>query len=392
VNYCLPLINATIPSFLVPTDNAGAYVHEFFIGFKTGGRGAGVLNAKVACQIIIPGSNLTVSASSELKSLALADRLTMATNDLVGSPRRDFPAFEVRGTVAPGVQTAWILTVTNLVMTFDEEVFFEQPVSVSDIPARPIISRGAAFFKRKTSINSVDQFRLRILNDEGGKITSTYNVASGSATTQIEMPINDGTLPVRIFISPDFSGETATKSMSEYVRPFGPSFCPKEQAAFKPEEWRKSRGNQGFVACEAFSRERFLDTGAALKKGITSPIETFFGAFSYLPRLGGNVLGGMNGVLSLRLTMTGNIKVSVRNPNSPETLTVVGEVPLNTSYFLPTSINEIDAVLKASKGTPGLDTILSSMQRKGVFELPRRDGGKTVAFPFMNEEREDLFH
>lgn len=391
VLYCLPLINAAVPNFLIPTDNSGSYVHEFIIGLKAGGKGAGVLATKIGCQIIIPGSNLSVGASADIMALHLSDRLTIATNDLVGSPRRDFPAFEVKGAIAPGVQTAWILTFSGVSMTFDEEVFFEQPVVAGDIPAKPLISRGSAFYKRKTSISSLEHFKIRLLNGAPGATASAFNIASNAASL-VEIPIEDGSQPLRIFISPDFGSENAVKSMSEYVKPLGPTFCPKEIAAFKPEEWRQSRNNNGYVACDAFTRSRLVDTAEALKKGVTSPIETYFGAFSYLPRLGGNVLGGMNGVLSLRVHLTGKLKVAVRNPHAPETVTVVGEIPLDTSYFFPTALSEMNDVIIAAKGTPGLDTVLSSMQRKGILELPRRDEGRLVAFPFQGEERDDLLH
>lgn len=388
--YCIPLINAVIPNFLVPSDNSGSYVHEFTVSVKFGGKAGATLTTKVACTILIPESNLTVAASKDLRNLGLADRLTISTNDLLGSPRRDFRAFLVEGKVAPGVQTSWVLTLSDVILTLEEELFFELPVSPGDNPSKPTVSRGSAFYKRKTSINSRDHFRLRLLAGSGDNINA-FNI-SRTGNTVIDIPIEDGTAPLRVFISPDFANETATKSMSEYVRPFGPTFCPKENAAFKPEEWRKSRQNKGYIACEAFARTRLIDQSDALKKGITSPIETFFGSFSYLPRLGNTVLGGTNGVLSLRVSLSGTLKAAVRNPHAPETTTQVGLLKLDTSYFFPTAISEMDAVIKSGAVAPGLDTIYSAMLRRGIQELPRRNGGKLPAFPFQGENRDDAFH
>ena len=388
--YCLPLINQVVPNFLVSSDNSGAYVHEFVIGLKHPNKSAGVLSAKIAFRIVIPGSVLAVSTSDDMKGLTLAERVTMATNDLIGSPRRDFKAFEVKGAVAPGVQTSWVLTLSNVKMTIEEEVFFEQPVIPGEKPAKPLVSRGAAFYKRKSSVNSWDHFRVRIGSPDGSQ--SYFNVASGNRASVIEIPIDDGTKPLRVFLSPDFASETAVKSMYEYVRPFSPTFCPKEQASFKPEEWRQSRLSPSYVACEAAIRKRIVDAADAARKGVTSPMETYFGSFAYLPRLAGSVLGGTNGVLSLRVSLSGKLVAAVRNPHNPATTTTVGEIDLASTYQFPTALYEMDKLIKTGLGTPGLDTILTAMQRKGVLELPRRSLGTKPAFPFQSEDRDDVLY
>ena len=391
--YCLPLINIVIPSFLVPTDSSGAYVHEFIVSAKNPDKGASVLSSKVATTIIIPNSTLSVKPSADLAALSLSDRLTIATNDLVGSPRRDFKAFEIDGSIAPGVNTAWVLTFSNLQMTITEELFFEQPVVPGANPAKPSVSRGGGFYKRSSSINSINNFRLKVL--DGYSDANNFNVASSSGAI-VEIPITDGTSPLRIFLIPDFGSETATMSMSDYVKPFGPTFCPSEQAAFKPEEWRKSRSTPGYVACEATKRTRIVDSKDALAKGLTSPLETFFGSFSYLPRMGASTLGGTNGILSLRISLSGTLQAAVRNPFNQSTTTVVGTLPLAYSYQFPTVLTEISNLLSSGKSSPGLDTIQSAMARKGIFELPRKPGGAAgvtlPAFPFLGITSDSIFY
>ncbi|MCX6129803.1 MAG: hypothetical protein NTX25_12185, partial [Proteobacteria bacterium] len=325
-SYCIPLINAVVPGILLPTDNSGSYIHEFIISIKNGNKSASVLSTKIATRIIIPDSVLSIKASDDLAKLSLSDRLTLATNDLVGSPRRDFKAFEIRGSVAPGVQTAWVLKFSNVKMTIEEEVFFEQPVVIGSNPAIPEVSRGGSFYKRKSVVDSLDHLRLQLLN--GASSDDVFPIASGSSST-IEMKIKDGNAPLQIFIMPDFGSPNATKSMNEYVKPFAPTFCPKEQSAFKPEEWRQSRLNPYFVACEAITRSRIVDLSDAVSRGATNPLETFYGAFSYMPRMGQRSLGGTNGVLSLRISISGTLNVAVRNPHDLTTTSSIGTMPLS---------------------------------------------------------------
>src|SRR5690606_38966706 len=111
------------------------------------------------------------------------------------------------------------------------------------------------------------------------------------------------------------------------------------------EEWRQSRLNVYYVACEANIRTRVLDLADALSKGVTNPLETFFGAFSYMPRIGQRILGGTNGILSLRVSLSGIIKVSVRNPHDLLTVTEIGEIPLSYTYLFPTVLEEMDNLI-----------------------------------------------
>lgn len=387
--YCLPLINAAVPGFLVPTDNGGAYVHEFIISSKTASKTAGVLSTKVASRIVIPGSRFSVKSSSELRSLSLRDRLTIATNDLLGSPRRDFKVFEVVGEIPPQVKTEVLLDFSNVKMTVEQEVFFEQPVLTGSTPTKPLVARGSFFGKRKTVIDSVNHFRLRIIN---GQNESEIDNLSSTGNTLVRQEIVDPTAPIRFFISPDFASELASKSMSEYVKPFSPFYCVREQASFKPEEWRQNRNNPDYVACEGIIRDRIVDFRDRLSKGVTIPLETFFGSFSYMPQLGSGVIGGTHGILSMRISISGSVKASVRNPHDLSTTTEVGSIPLDFTYQFPTALQEMEDLIRSGKATTGMDTILSSMQRKGILELPRRENGAKPAFPFMKLDREDIFY
>ncbi len=387
---CVPLINAVVPGFLLPTDNSGSYVHEFSISIKNGNRAPSVLQTKIASKVIIPGQNIEIVTSNELKALSLAERLTMATNDLVGSPRRDFRAFTANGSVAPGVQTEWVLTFTDIAMTINQDVFFELPVTPGSNPAKPVVARGSSFMKRSVSINSLDHFRIRIENGNGEK--EFYAISATTGLTTVSFPIKDGSAPLRVHFVPDFGSDFATRSFSEYVKPFAPTFCPKELLAFKPEEWRQARSNTGYVACDGTSRTRIVDLADSIKRGISTPVETFFGSFSYLPRMGGTILGGTNGVLTTRLNLSGKMKVSVRNPQDPSTLTDVGEASLDYTFQMPTAATELDKTIKSGKGTPGMDTIYAAILRKGMAEPARRDNGTKPGFPFQGHDDDNVMH
>jgi hypothetical protein len=388
--HCIPLINATVPGFLVPTDSGRAYIHKFQVSVKFQNSNTATLSTEIATKIVIPNTPLSIRVSSELRAISLRERLLIHTKDLRGAPRSDFKTFEIRGDIAPGVETSWILSFRDAKMVIEEEVFFEQPVVPGSDPSNPSVSRGAQFYKRRVAIDSENHFKMLVINAYDEK--ETYGIAKASGESIIEMPIKSGTDPLWIYLSPDFGSEAALKTMSEYLRPFGPSFCPREQATFKPEEWRQSSGRDGFVACDAFLRTKIIDRNDATAKGAGSTMETFFGSFSYLPRLSSKILGGTSGVLSYRLSVSGSLEVGVRNPREAGAVTAVASFPLEYTYLLPTALNEIDDLIKAGTATPGLDTLLSSMLRKGLRELPRQNEGQTPAFPFMGQLQDDIMY
>lgn len=386
---CIPLINAVVNQFLVPSDTAGAYLHEIYVSAKADGKDAGTLASKISVNIIIPTSPVTVKPAIDLSSLKISERLLMATNDLKGSPRRDFRAFEITSDIAPGVATSWVLTFTNPVFAVEEDIFFENPINASDNPSKATISRGYSFFKRTTRIDSVDHLRINLINAE--KPDELQALASGR-TSVIELPISEPTAPLRIFISPDFGSPRVVRSMTDYVKPFAPTFCPEEILAFKPEEWRQARLNESYTACEARVRKRLSSLADALREGVTSPIETFFGAFSYMPRLNSRGPGGTHGVLAMRVSFTATLKVDVRNPHNTATVANIATVPISFNFQLPSVLSDMDDVIKSGKAPPGLDTILTSMLRKGVLDFPIIKDGRPMVFPFMGLTRTDVMY
>ena len=388
--YCLPLINQVIKGFLVPTDNAGAYQHTLTLTAKEDGKAAVALTTRLSTNLVIPQATLTIAASTDLQALPLSQRLTMASNDLVGSPRSDFKAFELKSSVAPGVNTSWLLTFTGLKMQMAEEVFFEQPVVLTSNPATPQVSRGGTFYKRTATIDSLSNFRLRI--EDGYSAAHVYSITATNGNAAIEIPIADGTNPLHIYLEPDFGNPGATQSFSDYVKPFGPTFCPKVLAGFNAQEWVSSLATVGFEECDAQTRTTVLNKADAKKQGIVSPIETFFGSFSYMPRIGTSTLGGTNGVLTLTVSMTGSLTAAVRNPSDPTASTQIGTLDLGYAYQFPTAIAEMSALVNGGKGTPGMDLIVTGLQRKGVQDLPRKNGGKSPAFPFMGLNLDNIFY
>jgi hypothetical protein len=52
----------------------------------------------------------------------------------------------------------------------------------------------------------------------------------------------------------------------------------------------------------------------------------------------------------------------------------------------------MSALVNGGKGTPGMDLIVTGLQRKGVQDLPRKNGGKSPAFPFMGLNLDNVFY
>ena len=390
INHHYVLINNIIKDFLVPTDSSGSYVHNITVNIKKPGALPKSLNLNMGIRVVIPDAKMSLNVTDDFRALSLRDRLTIFSNDLKGSPRRDFKAFEIIGEIAPGVQTSWVITLSEIKLSFEEEVFFEQPVVAGSTPARPIISRGNAFYKRSAFIDSKTHFKVLLVNGEDE--SKQFTLPSNGDSIVIETEIIDGSNPFRFFLVPDFANDSAIVSMSEYVKPFTPTFCPKEQGGFKPEEWRQSLQKDYYFACDAKTRRRIVDLNDAIEKKVTVPMETFFGSFAYMPRIGNRVLGGTNGILSFRVSLSGKVSVAVRNPHDTSTVTTIGEIPLSYTFMLPTVLNEMDELIKSGNGTPSLDTIYTAMLRKGIRELPKRDSGKKPAFPFMGYDKEQIIY
>ncbi|RZM25544.1 MAG: hypothetical protein EOO88_18890, partial [Pedobacter sp.] len=163
-SYCIPMISSAMKKFVVPTDLNKIAIHEFTISSKIGAAPATFLATRTITETIIPGGTLTVTPSDAIKALKLVDRLSMVTNDLRGTPRRDFIAFNINNSTAPGVETAWIVKLDKVKMMIMQDVFYEQPIAHGETATRPLITRGGAFYKRRAFITSDDQFRLKLFN------------------------------------------------------------------------------------------------------------------------------------------------------------------------------------------------------------------------------------
>jgi hypothetical protein len=383
---CLPLINAIIPDFLVASDSGRAFLHTFQVNVKHRDESTRTLETTVATRITVPESEISIGSSEDLRGLTLANRLLIHTNDLRSAARRDFKLLELRGELPPGIETSWILEFTNTKLTLEEEIFFEQPVERVPGESTIVVARGAQFFKRRVAVDTDRHFRLRIV--DGWAEESSVEVPLVGGQGEATLPIAAGENPLWMYIVPDFASENAIKSMGEYIRPMGPRFCPQEAARFKPEEWRRNAEAEGFVACDALIRDRVLNAADGIAKGVADPIETFFGSFNYLPRLSSRVLGGMMGVLSYRVSMSGTLRVYVRDLADTTKKIHVGDANLGFSYRLPSLLDEMNQLVLDGSATPGLDSLRSALLRKGAGTIDISDD--LPPFPFMGTQAEDV--
>jgi len=382
VSLCIPLINQIVPDYLKPTDALGVYAHTFVVAVKKPGADTGeTLTTKLSIDVLIPDSKLAVEGTSELRSLRMRDRLLITSNDLAGSPRRDFPMALITSQLPPGVATRWRLKFTDLQMTIEEDVFFEMPVAPGQGRLRPNIARGQAFYKRTTAIDSRLNFRLRVKDfyDE----TQVLQIQPSGVTTA-ELPIQDPNAPLRLVVMPDFRSDLATMSMSQYVKPYYPVFCKDQAQIFKPEEWRQAKLNiPGFVACDAQTKTKIASAADAAARRITNPVETFFGSFSY-KSLSGASLGGLSGVLSARVLISGRLEAGVINPLNPAESIKVGETTFSYAYTLPSALNDMLDVVRGTNVPAGLDVLYLLIPSKGVVDPPNQPDGR-APFPFMDE-------
>lgn len=383
---CLPLINAVVRDFLVSSDSGKSFVHSFQVNIKNLNETTRVLETQLTTSISIPESDASTEVSAQLRSLMLRDRMLVHTNDLRSSPRRDFPLFELKGELPPGVETAWVLDFSEAKLVIEEQIFFEQPVLAGPEPSNPTVARGAQFFRRSVSINSDEHFRMRLIDGYDADNQFDINLKDGAG--RLEVPITRGDDPLWFIFSADFASEKATKTMGEYVRPLGPVFCQRQLARYKPEQWRQLSERPGYVACEALSRQEVLSQDDATAKELSSPIETFFGSFNYMPRLSASILGGMNGVFSYRVSLQGLVTISVVDPDDPTNLVVVSKADLTNSFKLPSVIEEFDLLVLHGGASPGLDGLRSALVRKGFSDLPE----PLSMFPFLGLQSKELIY
>ena len=381
VTMCIPLINQIVPDYLKSTDVLGIYAHTFMVSVKNPGAEAGVtLTTKLTINILIPDSKLSLDASPELKALKMRDRLLIVSNDLAGSPRRDFPAAIISSDIPPGVDTKWVLKFTDLKMTIEEDVFFEMPISPGLGRLKPNVSRGQSFLRRSTSIDSNINFRLRVQDFyDASKI---FDIRSSGVTT-IGFPILDPSAPLRLIVLPDFKSDTAVMSMSKYVKPYYPIFCKDQAQNFKPEEWRQASINiPGYTACDSATKSRIASIADKEARHIVSSVETFFGSFSY-KAMDGRSLGGLSGILSARVMITGTLEAAVANPLNAIESVSVGKTTFSFAYTLPSALTDMQEVVRGVGVPPGLDVIFNAIPSKGVIDPPLKNG--LPPFPFIGE-------
>jgi hypothetical protein len=388
VSMCIPLINQIVPDYLKPTDALGVYGHTFIVAVKNPGASAGVtLTTKLSINILIPDSKLSMKETDELKALRMRDRLLITSNDLAGSPRRDFKAVVISSELPPGVETKWRLRFTDFKMKIEEEVFFELPVAPGTGRLKPTVARGMSFLKRSTLIDSERNFRLRVMDDYDA---TAIMQLQPTGSTQAEIPIKNGSAPLRLIVMPDFKSDTATMSMSQYVKPFYPVFCKDQAQIFKPEEWRQASLNiAGFVACDAKTKTKIASSADAATRRITSPVETFFGSFTY-KAMSGEALGGMSGVISMRVTVEGRLEVSVIDPMNPLAALPVASANFSFGYNLPSALTDMRDVIRGANVPAGLDAIYNAIPSKGVIDPPYQPDGRPP-FPFIEEWSDNVF-
>lgn len=381
VSLCIPLINQIVPDYLKPTDALGAYVHTFLVSIKKPGAETGYsMVVKLSINILIPDSKISIDASPELAALKMRDRLLIFSNDLAGSPRRDFPAAIISSELPPGVDTKWILKLTDFKMSIEEDVFFEMPIVKGKGRLKPNISRGQSFIRRSVSVDSIKNFRLRLQDSYD---PSKFFEVRPNGTTLVEVPIIDPNAPLRLFVLPDFKSDDATMSMTSYLKPYYPVFCNLQAAIFKPEEWRQANLKiGGFVACEALTKSKIASSADQAARNIIRPVETFFGSFSY-KAMNGRALGGLSGILSARVLISGLMEAKVVNPLDLTQSIAVGSTKFAFSYTLPSALMDMKDIVSGVNAPPGLDVILDAIPAKGTIDPPNVNG--RAPFPFIGE-------
>lgn len=378
---CIPLVNAGIPDFLSAADINGIYTHEFTISVKFGAKKSSILSTKIVPKIVIPNSSLNANVSSGLRDLRLYDRYSIVTETKKNSGtinyggRRDFIAFEINGTLAPGVKSSYVInTEDKLYSLIEEEVFYELPVVKGLTPANVSISRGQQFYKRKVSIDSLKHFGLRLyVIKNNGSLSSAINIPStGKLAKPIEIPIEEPNSPLKIGIALDFGAEG--KPLSSYFFPFSATFCENNPAYFfEPSSWLSNKDIENYIECDSFTRATINPSGKVLSNILSQ--ETFFGSFSYLAQNSTNSLGGTNGIYSMRIHLTGNISIKIKNPGSND-LTEIGKSVFTISHMLPNVMDDMEDLIKNGRAPGGLDIIESSMRRKGVYSSRLRNNKK----------------
>ncbi len=380
--FCIPLIDSVLTTYLNGSDGSITNSIDFNIIVKEAKRDSVTINVKVNLELTIPASNVSITINENVKKLSLKDRLLIATNDLKGLPRRDFKVFDIKTEQGSGDTTAWVLTFKNVKMMIKQEIFFENMVLPYKKENGVQIVRGYEFYKRNVEIDSVNHFRIRVLNNYK---ENAYYTISSVGNSVLSIPIEDGQAPLFISLIPDFANETSTKQMASYLKPLAPEYCPLEFNNFQPEEWRQSTLRNGYVACEANTQTKIVDEIDAQNKGINYPIETFFGSFNYLSFQNGKYDGGSDGIFSQRLVITGTLVVAVRSRQDVTKTITVATKDLSFSYMMPTAIDEMNQLVINGNSPDGLENIMTSILKKGFLTLPNN-------FPLMGQDSSKIIY
>jgi hypothetical protein len=387
---CIPFISSVIPEILNVSDAGRNVSHEFSIIASSSTHKAATLSVVIDVTLAVPKSSMNVSVSKELSKMTLSRRFDPVFNS-AGEPRNDFPLFDLRSSKSPGVNSSWIVCIPadpkdRLQLSIESEVFYEQPVIKIPGSEDIRVARGASFRKRAIRLDSISQLTLA-LRDSSGNMYKAPETPGECVT----IPITDGSRPFEYSIIANFQQlKQAGRPLSDFIQPLSPSYCRDQEATFQYHLWRKNSEGAEFIACDAVGRNTyslFKDKGPK----VTSPTESFFGSFNYLARSFGSTLGGTEGVFSVKYSISGKLRLAVKDPidGIRELELTNGFAPLSLSYSPPSVISEFDSMIQSGKAPSGLQLIRDALVIQGFTE-----SSVPGAFPFgpRKDTRSDILH
>lgn len=387
---CIPLINAILTNFVQINDSGRVVTHELSLSAQSSGKKATSRALTFDSSLFIPSSSLKASSSAKLADADLAGRLSPLINDK-GEAESAWPLFTLTSDKAPGVASSWVFCASSLAeekptLTFEEEIFYEQPVVPGSTASKIRIARGSAFRKRTVRLDSNEHFRLRLQMPSGQQFRMPE-----SPSECVTVPIEDGSLPLTVHVVANLQQlRQPSRSLMSLVRPITPYNCPDLESVFNYPSFRVQKATKPeFVACDAIGRNSY-ETFANRGPKVTAPIESFFGWLNYLGRGTNNALGNTEGIFSFKVVLSGKIAVKVKDPvdGVRESSFSKGFESIASSHSLPTAIDEMDRLLASGKAPSGLALIRTALINQGF------DTSKVYLFPFgkTGETRSDVMH
>lgn len=383
----LPLVNKMLGNqFYASTDPIGKrYIHSVAISAQaTNQQGSSPKIVEFESTLQTPVTDFYVDYDDNMDDFNLNNRFSYYFNGSDNIPNQNFRFFTLREDDEPEAVTVdvRILFKEKPVLEIEQELFFEVPFNLDKFKTTNEVEviRGESFYVEKSSLNSTDHFRLKVIMNN-----QIQNLTDGREFIVSELPA--GT-PWDLEFLYDFrQNESYNSSTGQpFITPYKPTCDEITNKAFNPllseQEKKTAKQQEGFLSlCHPTLNKKIFLSKPEIASTNLDLSDTFYSYFNYVPADDlKNVVGHFNGIRKVKFKLEGCMRVYVKTPTSSN-----WELKSKTSnaciedgeensegwiYFNAEKEFTINNDIDRFDGVPGLRSLIQSFGSKPIRKTP----------------------